>query len=310
MGRSSWLFLTAALAATPAFAQSSDLQRQCEDKSADVAISACSEIIDNGGASTGTRIVASRQLASVYTLRGAAYARKRDYDHALQDLDNALKANPKYALALANRGAVYTAKGEFDRAIDDYTQAIALDPKLTRAYANRGNAYFGKQDDARAIADYDKALALEPLPRTARNRGNAAFLMGHYAEAAQDFRRALAMDPSDTYAIVWLRIAQGHAGAVNRDELASAAGKANLTPWPGAMVGFYLGNRSAEQVRAASASGEIQGEACEAAYYMGEAALTSGNAAGARPLLQEAVNTCPHDFVEYRSAVMALKSAP
>ena len=308
MGRSSWLFLVAGLAASPAFAQMDDTQRRCEDKSADVAISACSEIIDAGGASTGTRIVASRQLAAVYTLRGAAYSRNHDYDHALQDLDAALKSNPKYALAFANRGNVYTAKGDFDRAIDDFNQAIALDPKLTRAYANRGNAYFGKQEDARAIADYDKALALEPLPRTIRNRGNAAFLLGHYAEAAQDFRRALAMDPRDTYSIVWLRIAQGHAGAVNRDELAAAAGKVNLTPWPGAVVGFYLGNRTAEQVRAASASNEVQGEACEAAYYMGEGALTSGNPAGARTLLQEAVNTCPHDFVEYRSAVASLKA--
>jgi lipoprotein NlpI len=117
------------------------------------------------------------------------------------------------------------------------------------------------------------------------------------------------MDPRDTYGIVWLRIAQGHAGAVNRDELAAAAAKVNLAPWPGAVVGFYLGNRSADQVRAASASGEVQGEACEAAYYMGEGALTGGNAAGARTLLQEAVNTCPHDFVEYRSAQVALKGA-
>jgi lipoprotein NlpI len=309
MRRSSWLFLAAVFAASPALAQTSDLQRRCEGKAADDAIAACTEIID-GGAQTGTRVMPARNLAAAYTLRGAAYSRKRDYDRALQDLDSALKANPKYAVALANRGNVYTARGEFDRAIDDFTQAIALDPKLTRAYANRGNAYFGKQDDARAIADYDKALALEPLPRTLRNRGNAAFLLGRYSEAAQDFRRALAMEPSDLYSLVWLRIAEGHAGQANRDEFANAAAKVNLNPWPGAVVGFYLGNRTPEQVRAASASNEVKGEACEAAYYMGEAALTGGNAAAARPLLQDAVNTCPHDFVEYRSAVMALKSAP
>jgi lipoprotein NlpI len=307
MSRFSWI-LAGLLLTTPALAQINDLERRCADKAPDVAIAACTEMIDNGAA-TGTRIVSARQVSVLYTLRGAAYGRKHDYDHALHDLDTAIEMNPKYAAAFANRGLVFTGQGEYDRAIDEFTHAIALDPKFARAYANRGSVYFQKQDDARAVSDYDKALDLEPLPHTARNRGNAEYMLGHYAEAAQDFRRALALDPADVYGIVWLRIAEARAGAVNRDELANHAAKVNLGPWPGAVVGFYLGDRTADQVRAASASGsDPKGQACEAAYYMGEAAATGGNAAAARPLLQEAVDTCPHDFVEYRSAVMALKA--
>ena len=43
--------------------------------------------------------------------------------------------------AYINRGHAYINKGDYDRAIADYTEAIRLDPKYAIAYGNRGKAY-------------------------------------------------------------------------------------------------------------------------------------------------------------------------
>ena len=66
------------------------------------------------------------------------------------------------AIAYYSRGLAYYDKGDDDRAIDEYNEAIRLDPKYAQAYFNRGNAYYQKGDDDRAIADYSEAIRLDP----------------------------------------------------------------------------------------------------------------------------------------------------
>jgi tetratricopeptide (TPR) repeat protein len=46
--------------------------------------------------------------------------------------------------AFYNRGTAYRDKREYDRAIQDLNEAIRLDPNLALAYDNRGNAYSRK----------------------------------------------------------------------------------------------------------------------------------------------------------------------
>jgi tetratricopeptide (TPR) repeat protein len=53
-------------------------------------------------------------LFFAFNNRGNAYAARRDYDRALQDYDEALRLNPKFAGAMRNRGIVYTQKGDYD----------------------------------------------------------------------------------------------------------------------------------------------------------------------------------------------------
>jgi tetratricopeptide (TPR) repeat protein len=60
---------------------------------------------------------------------------------------------------------LYAAKGDYDRAIADFDQAIRLDPKLALAYYQRGFAKRAKGDAAGGDADIATAKQLHPTLR-------------------------------------------------------------------------------------------------------------------------------------------------
>jgi tetratricopeptide (TPR) repeat protein len=95
-------------------------------------------------------------------MRGEAHYAKGDYDGAIADFSEAIRLDPKFAIAFSGRGLAYSAKGDHDRAIADFNEAIRLDPKSRIAFYNRGLAYDAKGDYDRAIADYTEAIRLDP----------------------------------------------------------------------------------------------------------------------------------------------------
>ena len=127
----------------------------CVNGTGDETISACTTAI-NSGRWHGS------ELAWAHTNRGVAYRAKGDHDRAIADYDEAIRLDPKDAVAYSNRGIAYKDKGDYDRAIADYNEAIGLDPKNAVAYNNRGVAYNAKGDPDRAIADYNEAIRLDP----------------------------------------------------------------------------------------------------------------------------------------------------
>jgi tetratricopeptide (TPR) repeat protein len=84
---------------------------------------------------------------------------KGDYDRAIAWYSEAIKLDPRFALAYSNRGSAYYFKGEFDRAIADYNEVIRLDPSDGLVHAWRGLSYEAKGDSARANEDYERARA-------------------------------------------------------------------------------------------------------------------------------------------------------
>jgi len=101
-------------------------------KEYDSAIADCSQAIKLGptpnamAATGGERLGNERTISDYYSERGFAYFKKDDYVHALADLDNAIRMNPKNARALKNRGLAYEAKGDTERAEADIAAAKQL----------------------------------------------------------------------------------------------------------------------------------------------------------------------------------------
>ena len=133
--------------------------------------------------------------------RGNAHAKKGDSVRAIADFNEAIRLDPKNALAFIDRGDAYTNKGDNDRAIADYNQALRLDPKSALAVSDRGVAYAYKGDNDRAIADFNEAIRLDPKSAHAfRNRGVAYVNKGDHDRAIADFNEAIRLDPKSALA--------------------------------------------------------------------------------------------------------------
>ena len=91
-------------------------------------------------------------------------------------------------------------KKDFDKAIADYDEAIRLNPKAAMAHCGRALAWRGKQDLDKAIADYDEAVRIDPRPYVYVSRGHVWRAKKEYDRALADFRKASEIGPNDPFA--------------------------------------------------------------------------------------------------------------
>jgi Tfp pilus assembly protein PilF len=101
-------------------------------KEYDQAVAECSQAIKLGpspnatAATGGEHLGNDRTISDYYAERGFAYLNKDDFIHALVDLDNAIRANPRNARALKTRAQAFEAKGDAARAEADLAAAKQL----------------------------------------------------------------------------------------------------------------------------------------------------------------------------------------
>jgi len=242
------------------------------------------------------------KYAMAFNSRGVAYRAKGDNDRAIADYDEAIRLSPRYAAAFNNRGIAYRAKGDNDRAIADHDEAIRLNPKYAVAFSNRGIAYSAKGDRDRAMADFNEAIQLDSAAAF-RLRGRWFFYSGDFEQAAADLQRANDLK-DDAYVMLLRYLALGRIGQDGTAELSANAERLQSQNWPRAVIDFYLGRRSLEEMRTAAANA---GDRCESAFYAGEWELLRGNKSEAKTSLQAAADICPKNFVEYEGAISELK---
>jgi tetratricopeptide (TPR) repeat protein len=137
-----------------ASAQTPDAQ-PCFSHDPDVAIAGCTAMLQSGHET-------QEHIARGFSNRGGAYIRKRQYDLAIQDLDQAIQRDPNYAATFRERGLAYAGKRQYNRAIQDYDRAIRLYPKLDQAFYDRAAALRSLQQQAPSEADFAKAGPLNP----------------------------------------------------------------------------------------------------------------------------------------------------
>lgn len=141
-------------------------------------------------------IKASPQMSAYWNNRANYYSRKREYDKALTGYDEAIRLSPGSYIPMGNRGNTFLNRREWDKAIEAYDQAIKTNPNYARAYAGRSSAWREKRDHDKALGDAQRAVEVDPTsPHTLQARGLARLAMKEYDRALADFEEALRYDP-------------------------------------------------------------------------------------------------------------------
>jgi tetratricopeptide (TPR) repeat protein len=248
--------------------------------------------------------------AMAFNIRAGTYHQKGDNDRALTDLNEAIRLDPKLAVAFNNRGNAYSNKGDNDRAIADYNEAIRLDPKLANVYYNRGRAYSDKGDNDRAIADLNEAIRLDPkYVKAYFKRGRLYLHRGSLAKAQADFKQANELNPRDAYAALWLDLTERRNNVPSH--LAQAAKQLDMTAWPAPVVRLFLGQITPAGLLDAAHNADeetTKRQVCQANFYSGELALPHGTKDEVIRLFRLAAKECPTTFAESEGAYAELKT--
>lgn len=127
------------------------------------------------------------------------------FEKSIEYFQQAIAADPNYALAYAGLADAYALLAEYDgapprdahpKAREAALKALSLDGQLADAHAALGLVLCDDYDFAGAEREYKRALDLNPRDATARQLyGNLLTYLGRHEEALAEVRRALEVEP-------------------------------------------------------------------------------------------------------------------
>jgi len=131
-------------------------------------------------------------------VRAEAYVSNGDYPHALEQIDEAIRLEPKNGCYFGLRGNIDDALDNHPGAAADFTEMIAFEPKNDAAYRARAREYKTGRDYKSAADDIATAIKLKPDdPENFAERASLHFWKEEYRETIADFDRAIRLDPSN-----------------------------------------------------------------------------------------------------------------
>jgi len=134
------------------------------------------------------------QGAEAFVERATARLNQEDYPGVIADCEEALKRDPRIALAYSLRGRALSQEGSPERALEDLNRAVELAPDHAN-YFQRAATYQQLGQHKLALADLDEVIALKPDgPQAYFARAQSRRAVGDVAGADQDHRRALLLD--------------------------------------------------------------------------------------------------------------------
>jgi tetratricopeptide (TPR) repeat protein len=100
--------------------------------------------------------------AQVIFLRGFYQFRDGNQNGAMMSFSNAIKSNPKLAIAYGGRAQLFAAKGMLDKAIVDISEAVKIEPKNIDFITTRSGFYYDNKQFDLGLADMKSKIVLDP----------------------------------------------------------------------------------------------------------------------------------------------------
>jgi tetratricopeptide (TPR) repeat protein len=97
----------------------------------------------------------------LFSARSQVYAKKGEYQNAVNDMTKVTVADPQNINAFCMRGNYYQNLGQWQNAANDFSKCISMDPKFSPAYTGRAYSYEQANNYAAAIKDYETILKRE-----------------------------------------------------------------------------------------------------------------------------------------------------
>jgi len=202
---------------------------------------------------TGEPRNAAENRARIHTELGAAYSSIGQMSVAVQELKEAISADPNYGPAHSQLGLVYMALKEDALAQQSFERALKIDPNDSSANNNYGMFLCQRKREKEAMKYFAAALQnpLYGAPANAyTNAGVCSRLQGDDVKAEELLRKALALQPDQPSALYQLAdIAFKRHDVVTARTLLIRHMQVS-TPsvdalWLGARIEQQLGNRAA-----------------------------------------------------------------
>jgi tetratricopeptide (TPR) repeat protein len=181
--------LALAIFALPLTPVAADPLRDCDNPNPEVSLKGCASLIKSGR-------FRGAQLATVHNNLGVAYANGGDREKAITQFSEAIRINPKYALAYQNRARNNAEIGQYDDAIKDAGTVISLNPKPPEVYALRAEIYERSGASETALEDYGEAIkrSSTPVAKYFYARGSILSDLSRHEEALNDLSRAIQLN--------------------------------------------------------------------------------------------------------------------
>jgi tetratricopeptide (TPR) repeat protein len=154
-------------------------------------LSSCTQILDKEN-------LQKNEYRMVYVARAQIYRKSGDDRAALQDLNAAVKIDPKSGQAWVARGTYYLSKTDYSAAMEDFNTAVKLSPKDPVGYDNRGIGFISMGKPEAAIADFTRAIALDPHDMSAySNRATAGLATGKLEQVIADLTEVIRVEAAN-----------------------------------------------------------------------------------------------------------------
>ncbi|MCC6614435.1 MAG: tetratricopeptide repeat protein [Anaerolineae bacterium] len=131
------------------------------------------------------RLGLTRFEADEYYTRALDAYKKRDFDVALDAMNDAIELMPRKAEYLAARGFIFLEDGEQKRALDDFHAALVLNRYEMLAHYGRGMIAYQDQNWDEALAHFKDAFYAD------QNRPETLYYLGLTYYHKRDFASAI-----------------------------------------------------------------------------------------------------------------------